>query len=222
MNCLSNIHSLPLSVSESTVPMEIACFFCKFMLYCGRWLLTAETCRTLTLPHFLRRQQILAVEQLQVPLGISFDTAVVEGEECTYKAVGLFKPHVTILTACKCTEMFFRNSEDAQEAKISTTRRPRGSQLTEALLPTACGMFCSVPIPSSKPHIGVLGPTVKAGICSTPCWELPTWDLGAAKINTLLASGALSYLRCLRVTGRTHWGILCIFQLCLVRLCSAV
>lgn len=151
MNCLSNIQSLPLSVSESTVPMEIAGFFCKFISYCGRWLLTAETCRTLTLPHLLRRQQILAVEQLQVPLGISFDTAVVEGEECTYKAVGLFKPHVTILTACKCTEMFFPNSEDAQEAKISTSRRPRGSQLTEALLPTACEMLCSVPIPSSKP-----------------------------------------------------------------------
>lgn len=58
----------------------------------------------------------MAVEQLQVPLGISFDTAVVEGEECTYKAVRLFKPHGTILTACKCTEMFFPNSEDVPEA----------------------------------------------------------------------------------------------------------
>lgn len=70
----------------------------------------------------------MAVEQLQVPVGISLDTAVVAGEEFTYKQISLFEPCVTILTTCERTEMFLLNSEDAPEAEICMTQSPGGSQ----------------------------------------------------------------------------------------------
>jgi len=60
----------------------------------------------------------LAVEQLEVPVGISLDTAVVVGEEFTYKQISLFEPCIAIVTTCECTETFLLNSEDAPEAKI--------------------------------------------------------------------------------------------------------
>lgn len=77
--------------------------------------------------HLLWRQQILAAEQLQVPVGTSLDTAVVVGEEFTYKQISLFEPCFTTLTNCECTEMFLLNSEDAPEAKICVTQSPGGS-----------------------------------------------------------------------------------------------
>lgn len=93
----------------------------------------------------------MAVEQLQVPAGISLDTAVVAGEGFTYKQISVFEPCVTIPTNCECTEMFLLNSEDAPEAKICMTESRRGSQLTESLLLTALETLYSVPIPSRNP-----------------------------------------------------------------------
>lgn len=144
-----------------------------------------EIHRTLAHSHLLWRQQILAVEQLQVPVGISLVTAVVVGEEFTYKQISLFEPRVTILTNRECTEMFLLNSEDAPVAKICMTQSPGGSQLTESLLITALEMLYSIPIPSHNP-LPPCRSSVQVGICSMLFCGLPTRDLGAAGINGLL------------------------------------
>lgn len=77
--------------------------------------------------HLLWRQKILAVEQLRVPAGIRLDTAVVVGQEFTYKQISLFEPCVTILTNCECTEMSLLDSEDAPQAQSCTGQSPGGS-----------------------------------------------------------------------------------------------
>lgn len=91
--------------------------------------------------HLLWRQQILAAEQLPVPAGIRLDTAVVVGQEFTYKQISLFEPCVTIPTNCEYTEMCLLSSEDAPEAQICTVQSPGGRQVAAPLLLTASTQF---------------------------------------------------------------------------------
>lgn len=147
MNCLCNRDNLPLSFSLS-VCLWADCSYGDrqsllqaHLIFCLGRLLTVEIHRMLARSHLLWRQQILAAEQFQVPAGIRLDTAVVVGQEFTYKQISLFEPCVTILTNCECTEMCLLDSEDAPEAQICTAQSPGGSQLT-APLP-------SLPLPSS-------------------------------------------------------------------------
>lgn len=99
------------------------------------------------------------------------------------KQISLFEPCVTILTSCECTEIILLISEDAPGAKICTTGSPGGSQFTEALLLTALETLHAIPIPSHNPF----PPCTCSATCSESRFSgLPTGDLGAARINSLL------------------------------------
>lgn len=154
MNCLCNRDNIPPSFSLSLCLWADCSYGDRqallqaHLIFCLGWLLTVEIHRMLAHSHLLWRQKILAVEQLQVPAGIRLDTAVVVGQEFTYKQISLFEPCVTILTSYECTEMFLLNSEDAPEAQICTAQSPGGSQLTSSLLLTALDSLYSAPIPS--------------------------------------------------------------------------
>lgn len=93
MNSAYSIYITSLPLSHSSV--SLSCLFLwrspvssTSSSYILRCLLTVEIHRMLARSHLLWRQQILAVEELQVPVGISLDTAVVVGE-FTYKQISL-------------------------------------------------------------------------------------------------------------------------------------
>lgn len=223
MNCLCSRDNLSLSFSLS-VCLWADCSYGDHqsllqahLIFCLGWLLTVEIHRMLARSHLLWRQQILAAEQLPVPAGIRLDTAVVVGQEFTYKQISLFEPCVTILTNCECTEMCLLNSEDAAEAQICTVQSPGGSQLSASLLLSALDSLYAIPIP---PHIAL--PACPVTYRKNRCLlHALLWALYWKNHSFLLISGAAA-LKYLLVTSRTCRGRWCIIRLCLMWLHFAV
>lgn len=179
MNCLCNRDNLPLSFSLSLC-LWAGCSYGDrqsllqaHLIFCLGRLFTVEIHRMLAPSHLLWRQQILAAEQLQVPAGIRLDTAVVVGQEFTYKQISQFEPCVTILTNCECTEMCLLNSEDAPEAQIYRVQSPGGSQFLHPSPHCPCQPLLN---PHSPTQL-VQWPTGKVDVCSTQFCGLPPGEL---------------------------------------------
>lgn len=194
MNSVYPIYNLPLFL--------VACLWidCSYgdgqsllqahLLLSLSWLLTVEIHRTLAHSPLLWRQQILAVEQLWVPVGISLDTAVVVAEEfimLTNKSPYLnpVLPFWRVVSVLKCIFWTRRMLLELRSVRLAAQEAASSLNPCSSLL-----LKCSAQFP--LPHttlfhlVLVLQPVVKVGICSTQFSGLPTGDLGAARINSLL------------------------------------